>query len=124
VRSGRCAGLGFQVGDFVMSEELKIAHPLADPVSEELGFMCVMKENDAAVQLSLALKTRNGEITEGEHFLGRNLNARSLANLQTPRPALLAMVGPAERVLREEMLTIGALYYEALGTSGRACRCR
>ena len=85
-----------------------------DPVSEQVGFLCVMMENDKPVELALRLKIQNGQITEAEHLLARNLSERSLANLQTPRPGLLATVPPAERVPREQMLTIGASYYEAL----------
>ncbi|HXX02645.1 MAG TPA: hypothetical protein VEJ00_15620, partial [Candidatus Acidoferrales bacterium] len=85
-----------------------------DPVSEEVGFMGVMKESDKPVLLGLRLKVRNGQITEAEHLIARNLSATSLANLETPRPGLLATVPPAERVPRAEMLKIGLSYYDAL----------
>ena len=88
-----------------------------DPVSEEVGFMCVMKEEDKPIQLGLRLKIRNGQITEAEHLIARNLRDTSLANLQTPRPGLLATVPPAERVPREQMLKIGLSYYDALVNS-------
>ena len=90
---------------------------VADPVSEEVGFLCVMKENDKPVELALRLKIQNGQITEAEHLLARNLMERSLANLQTPRPGLLTTVPPAERVPRDQMLKIGASYYDALVNS-------
>jgi hypothetical protein len=85
-----------------------------DPVSEEVGFMSVMQENDKPVMLGLRLKIWNGQITEAEHLIARNLSAASLANLETPRPGLLATVPPAERVPRAEMLQIGLSYYDAL----------
>jgi hypothetical protein len=85
-----------------------------DPVSEEVGFIGVMQEDDKPIQLGLRLKIRNGQITEAEHLIARNLSARSLANLQTPRPGLLATVPPADRVPRAEMLKIGLSYYDAL----------
>jgi hypothetical protein len=88
-----------------------------DPVSEEVGFLCVMKENDKPIELALRLKLVDGKITEAEHLIARNLSEKSLANLQTPRPGLLATVPPAERVPRDEMLKIGASYYEALTTA-------
>jgi hypothetical protein len=44
----------------------------------------------------LRLKLRNGQITEAEHLIARNLSERSLANLQTPRPGLLAAVPQGE----------------------------
>ena len=88
-----------------------------DPVSEQVGFLGMMTEGENPVQLGLRLKLRNGQIVEVEHLLARNLFATSLANLQTPRPGLLAIVPPAERVSREQMLKIGWSYYEALVTS-------
>lgn len=54
---------------------------------------------------------------EMEHLIARNLREPSLANLQTPRPGLLATVPPAERTPRDRMLKIGLSYYEALTTA-------
>ena len=88
-----------------------------DPVSEQVGFLCVMTESDKPIQLGLRLKIVNGEIVEAEHLIARNLSDRNLKNLETPRPGLLATVPPAERVPRDEMLKIGASYYEALVTA-------
>jgi hypothetical protein len=85
-----------------------------DPVSEEVGFMCVMKADDKPIQLGLRLKIRNGQITEAEHLIAGNLGERNLANLQTPRPGLLTTIPAAERVPRAEMLKIGLSYYDAL----------
>jgi len=88
-----------------------------DPVSEEVGFLGVMQEKAKPIELGLRLKIRNGKITEAEHFIARNLTERNLANLKTPRPGLLATVPPDQRVSRDQMLKIGASYYEALVTA-------
>lgn len=88
-----------------------------DPVSEEVGFLGVMQEKGKPIELALRLKIRNGKITEAEHLIARNLMERSLANLKTPRPGLLATVPPGQRVPRDQMLKIGASYYEALVTA-------
>jgi hypothetical protein len=88
-----------------------------DPVSEEVGFLCVMTESDKPIELGLRLKIRDGKIVEAEHLIARNLTDHSLKNLETPRPGLLATVPPSERVPRDEMLKIGASYYEALVTA-------
>lgn len=85
-----------------------------DPVSEEIGFIGVMQENDKPIILGLRLKIRDGQIVEAEHLIARNLTERNLKNLQTPRPGLLATVPKSERVPRAEMLKIGASYYQAL----------
>lgn len=88
-----------------------------DPVAQQIGFLGMMKEDGKPIQLGLRLKLRNGKIVEMEHVIARNLPATSLANLQTPRPGLLATVPPAERVPREQMLKIGLSYYTALTTA-------
>lgn len=85
-----------------------------DPVSGQVGFMGVMQEAGKPVQLALRLKVQQGRITEMEHLIARNLGERSLGNLQTPRPGLLAPLPAAQRSTREQLLSIGASYYDAL----------
>jgi hypothetical protein len=85
-----------------------------DPVAQQVGFMCVMKEGDKPIQLGLRLKLKDGKITEAEHLIARNLRENSLKNLQTPRPGLLATVPSAERSPRGKMLKIGESYYTAI----------
>jgi hypothetical protein len=88
-----------------------------DTVSEEIGFLGVMEENNRPIEIGLRLKIRDGQIVEAEHLIARDLRPTSLANLVTPRPAFSTKVAPDQRVPRDEMLTIGASYYEALTTS-------
>jgi hypothetical protein len=85
-----------------------------DVVAQQIGFLGVMQENDRPIEIGLRLKIVDGQIVEAEHLIARNLGAASLANLVVPRPGLLATVPPDQRVPREQMLTIGASYYEAL----------
>jgi hypothetical protein len=89
-----------------------------DPAAGQIGFIGMMKEDGKPVELALRLKIRNGQITEMEHLIARTFagpnSAATLANLQTPRPGLLAIVPPAERLPREQMLKIGLSYYDAL----------
>jgi hypothetical protein len=92
-----------------------------DPVAGQIGFIGMLQEGDKPVQLGLRLKIHKGRIVEIEHLVARNLRETSLPNLQTPRPGLLATVPPAERSSRQELLKIGASYYDALVNSdGRA----
>jgi len=88
-----------------------------DPVSEQVGVLCVMRESDKPIELALRLKIVDGKITEAEHLIARNLAERNLKNLETPRHGLLATVPPPELVPRDEMLRIGVSYYEALVTA-------
>jgi len=91
-----------------------------DPVAGQVGFIGMLEESDSPVQLSLRLKVEDGEITEAEHLVIRNLSDNSLANLQTPRPGLLATVPQRERLPRELMLIIGGSYYDSIEQSDGA----
>jgi hypothetical protein len=88
-----------------------------DPVAQQVGFIGVMKEGGKPIQLGLRLKLKNGRIVEAEHLIARDLRPNSLNNLETPRPAFLATVPPAERTPREKMLEIAESYYTALVTA-------
>jgi hypothetical protein len=85
-----------------------------DPVSQQVGFLGVMQESGKPIQLGLRLKLANGQITEIEHLIARNLGERNLENLKTPRPGLLATVPAGQRSRRDQLLKIGASYYDAL----------
>jgi hypothetical protein len=52
----------------------------------------IMKENNRPLIIALRLKIVDGEITEIEHVLARNLRADRMQNLVAPRAALLADV--------------------------------
>lgn len=108
-------GDGFWKTASALPTTFKIYVP--DTASEEVGFLGVMKENDKPVLVALRLKIRKGQIAEAEHLIARNLPENGLKNLQTPRPGLLALVPPSERVPRAEMLKIGLSYYTALTTA-------
>jgi hypothetical protein len=88
-----------------------------DPVARQVGFIGVMEEAGRPVQVGLRLKVEEGEITEAEHLVARNLGEASLANLQAPRAGLLATVPPDQRLPRELMLVIGQTYYDSIEQS-------
>jgi len=85
-----------------------------DPASNQVGFYGVMKENGRPLIISLRLKFIDGEITEIEHVLARNMRADRMQNLITPRAAFLADVPPAERTSREDMIHAANSYFEAI----------
>jgi hypothetical protein len=87
---------------------------IPDPVSQQAGFLGVLQEDGKPVELALRLEVANGQITEAEHLVARGLGERNLPNLQTPRAAFATPVPPAQRNSREDMLKIGASYYDAL----------
>ena len=88
-----------------------------DPVSEEVGFLCVMRANGEPIEAGFRLKIRGGEIVAAEHLWAGDLKPANLKNLDTPRPGLLATVPPAERVPRAQMLKIAGTYYTAVTTA-------
>lgn len=85
-----------------------------DPVAQQVGFLGVLQEGGKPIELALRLKVQDGKITEAEHLIARGLGERNLPNLQTPRAAFATAVPAAQRNTREEMLKIGASYYDAL----------
>ncbi len=87
-----------------------------DPVAQQVGVLCVMKENGKPIELGLRLKLKNGKVSEAEHLIARDLRADSLKNLETPRSGLLEIVPPDERTPRDKMLKIAYSYYTALVT--------
>ena len=109
------AGDGFWKTATALPATFKIY--VADPVAQQVGFIGVMQEGEQTVELGLRLKLHRGQITEAEHLVARQLRPTSLPNLQSPRPGLLSVVPPAERSSREDLLKIGASYYDALVNS-------
>jgi hypothetical protein len=85
-----------------------------DPASNQVGFYGIMKENNKPLIIALRLKIVDGEITEIEHVLARNLRADRMQNLVTPRSALLADVPAGERTSREDMVNAANSYFEAI----------
>jgi hypothetical protein len=85
-----------------------------DPASNQVGFYGVMKENNRPLIIALRLKIIDGEITEIEHVLARNMRADRMQNLITPCAAFLADVPASERTPREDMLHAANSYFEAI----------
>ena len=87
----------------------------ADPVTQQVAALVVMKENsNANVLLGVRLALRRGKIAEAEHHAVRDASLLSMSNLQTPRPGLVQDISAAERTPRDQMLDIGLSYYDAL----------
>ncbi|HEY7671579.1 MAG TPA: hypothetical protein VIC71_05120 [Gammaproteobacteria bacterium] len=66
------------------------------------------------VMVALRLKVDgNGKITEAEHLLA-GIREAQMANLQAPRPGILAEIPAEQRLPHERLLEIGYSYYPAL----------
>jgi hypothetical protein len=111
-------GDGLWVGASNVSTTFRIY--AADPVSGQVGFMGVLKEFGKPVLLVLRLKVANGQITEIEHIVVRQVGGfgpygtPGHMNLETSRPAFAETVPPSERVPREEMVRIANSYFDAI----------
>jgi hypothetical protein len=80
-----------------------------------VGLMAVMKAWGNPVLVSIRLKLVNGRITEIEHVVTTTaLRAKSLENLVTPRPELVADVPVALRSDRQQLVNIADAYFEAV----------
>src|SRR6186713_527482 len=60
----------------------------------QAGFYGVMKERDKPLIIALRLKVVNGQITEIEHVLARNLRPDTVKNMATVRPEFVTAVAP------------------------------
>jgi hypothetical protein len=66
------------------------------------------------VLVAIRLQLEDGLVTEAEHLVAPIANPDWLANLQTPRPGLLAEIPENRRLPHGQLMEIGASYYEAL----------
>ena len=87
---------------------------LADPTSGQVGFFGVIKQWDKPVLLAARLKVVGGKITEAEHVIAPDLRPTSMANLETPRQALLDDVPAGHRTPRARMLAIANSYFDSI----------
>ncbi|KPK74319.1 MAG: hypothetical protein AMJ79_14495 [Phycisphaerae bacterium SM23_30] len=90
---------------------------VADPVAGQVGFMGLIEEKGKPIQLGVRLKLENGEITEIDHMIWRQINDPLPEGLIKPRPGLVQKLEESERVSREEMLKAANAYYDAIEQS-------
>jgi hypothetical protein len=92
----------------------------ADPVSGQVGVFSVLREHGKPVMLVLRLKVADGQITEIEHIVVRQVGAfgpygtPAHMNLYSSRPAFNESVSQADRVPREQMVKIANSYFNAI----------
>lgn len=109
--------------------------PVPDPIVGQIGLIVMLEANlpappprgggagagpaapaqtgPVAVQLALRLEVVNRQITEAEHVFARIDALAQVAALQTPRPAFLATVAPADRMPRSMMFLVANAYYDS-----------
>ena len=87
---------------------------VVDVGAGQVGFYGVMKERDRPLIIALRLKAVNGQITEIEHVLARNLRADAVQNLAKARPEFVTPLPAANRLPRQQMVNIADSYFEAI----------
>jgi hypothetical protein len=85
-----------------------------DPVSQQVGLLAMMEADGKPTLVGIRLKRQGGRIVEAEHMTATNLSPGQIANLQTPRPALLREVPEEYADSRGRLIYIGKSYYDAL----------
>jgi hypothetical protein len=91
-----------------------------DPVSQQVGLLAMMEVEGKPALVGIRLKRTGGRIVEAEHMVAGNLNPAALANLQTPRLALLRPVAEDYADSRGRLIHIGKSYYDALDLNNGA----
>jgi hypothetical protein len=91
-----------------------------DPVVDAVGFLGVMQVEGTTRVVALRLQLEGGAIVEAEHLVTNAITGESqfgagqLENLKTPRPGLLTEIPEGERLRRDQLISIGGTYYDAL----------
>lgn len=84
-----------------------------DEINQTAGWLGMMERGGEPVLVALRLKFDDGEIVAAEH-LTTSVQEANLVRLQTPRPGLVSEVPARARLPHEELVRIGASYYDAL----------
>lgn len=85
-----------------------------DPVTGQAGWMGMMEQDGKPVLVAIRLKVEGGRITEAEHLVAAISGEDNLARLQQPRAGLVTEVPANARQPHEQLVKIGAGYYDAL----------
>jgi len=84
-----------------------------DEQNQAAGWLGMMEKEGEPVLVALRLKFEDGRITEAEH-LTTGVQDANMVRMETPRPGLLAEVPVDARMPHDELIRIGASYYDAL----------
>jgi hypothetical protein len=80
---------------------------------QQAGWMGVMERDGKPVMLALRLKIVDGKITQAEHLVTEPAQGR-MENLQAVRSGLRSEIPENRRLSHDELIRIGASYYDAL----------
>jgi hypothetical protein len=84
-----------------------------DPQLQQAGWLGMIEQSGKPVLLALRLKFDNGKIVEAEHLVGPPAQGK-MDNLRTVRAGLLQEIPQDQRLDHDQLIRIGADYYDAL----------
>jgi hypothetical protein len=84
-----------------------------DPEQQSVGWLGMMERKGEPALVAIRLKLENGKIAEAEHLV-TSVRPENAARLVTPRSGLLSEVPEGARTPHDELIRIGASYYDAL----------
>jgi hypothetical protein len=85
----------------------------ADPDAGNVVWIGIVKENDVPVMMTVRLKVVGHKITEVETLVGRS-PLTAAATVEAPRPDFAAVIPPAERIGREQLIAIASSNWDAM----------
>jgi hypothetical protein len=80
---------------------------------QQAGWMGVMERDGKPVMVALRLKIEGGKITQAEHLVTEPAQGK-MENLEAVREGLRTQVPEGQRLPHDELIRIGASYYDAL----------
>jgi len=87
-----------------------------DPINQTAGWLGMVERAGKPTMVAIRLKLRGGRIVEAEHLYAA-VQGPSLNNVKTLRPGIVGEVPPAGRLPHDQLIKIGASYYDALDNS-------
>jgi hypothetical protein len=87
---------------------------IADPQSGQVAWVGIAHEHKKPVLLSLRIKVENGQITEAEQIVIRDVDEKNLNNLRKMPHTFSTALASSERVSRMEMARISSLYFDGI----------
>jgi hypothetical protein len=87
--------------------------PPMGATAEDRAKLASAEKTEQPVLVAIRLKLENGNITEAEHLLA-SINEANMVTLQTPRAGLVTEVPAGQRMDHDQLIKIGASYYDAL----------
>ena len=94
-------------------EATDFAVRVPDETRQTFGWLGMIERQGEPALVAIRLKLEDGRIAEAEHLITA-IRPENAERLMTPRPGLLSEVPEASRLPHDQLIAIGASYYDAL----------